>query len=86
MFVFDYDNNSLGQCTVKNRQLIGAWFVVSLAIEGEWCQACMMRHTHFKEVKFKICIYGQWRLGLIADDLEAAKHLPGFRSHDDTLP
>lgn len=69
----------IGQCKVNEDNLIGTKFVWVIAEEGPFCQGCQIRHTRFKQITFEICIYNQWRMGLIADTLEDAKHLPGFR-------
>lgn len=86
MEVFDIDNRLLGSCDVKDRQLTGVYFIVSIAEEGPYCQECKAHHTVFNEIRFDITITAPWNLALIARDPEGVKHLPGFTAHENTLP
>ena len=82
MEVFDIDNRLLGHCDVKDRQLRGALFVVSIAEEGPYCHECKVHHPIFTDIKFDITITVPWNLALIARDPAGAKYLPGFIPHE----
>lgn len=86
MQVLDSDNQLLGYCDVRNRQLVGKYFVVPLAEKGDYCEACKIFHPIFTPIKFDITIIDPWILALIARDSADAKYLPGFKQRENPLP
>lgn len=79
MQVVNKDGVIIGHCSVKPGRLQGNFYVVPTMNEGEYCQSCGYRHTFLSTVSFSVCIGCTDELALMAEVVDDAKKLPGFK-------
>lgn len=81
MLVLNKEKKEIGHCEVQKHHLEGSKFIVPIAEEGEFCEACQVKHVLFTPLAFNICVHGRSELALMAHSLCEAKYLPGFRGN-----
>lgn len=78
MQVFNQQQEPIGRCDVGQHRVKHKKLLIPIAYEGEYCEGCKVRHTLFDVLTYSVCMVNEDEIGVIAETIEQAMHLPGF--------